>query len=135
LSITRLACLQTGQLAGRLVEDRRGAAQLAALRNVLRVVDGDEVAACKGHGDIERARLGAGRALRRHDDLMRRARRMGPQRRPGFGVVALDDEFHVELGARIIETVDRARELLGDGRLPVKRDDDRVDRQPHVGKP
>lgn len=126
------ARLQTGNVRRQSGEQRRRAAQLARLGQIFRVEHGDERSAGKRHGDIEGARLGARRALGGDHDLMRRMRRVRPQRGGGGVVVGFDHEFHVELRSRIIEAVDRAGELIGDRSLLVERDDDRVDRQSRI---
>lgn len=95
------ARLQAGDIR-RGAEARRRAAQLARFGQVFRVEYGDERPARERHRDVEGARLGARNAFRRNHDLMRRSGRMRPQRRRRRFVVGFDDEFHVELCARII---------------------------------
>ncbi len=51
-------------------EARRGETQLIRRRNVLGVVDDDELASGGRERDIERPRLGLRRARRRDDDLV-----------------------------------------------------------------
>jgi hypothetical protein len=125
--------LHAGKLRRPERERRKRIAQLARLGLVLGVVNRHERAARKGQGGRERARLGLRAGTRRRNNFERRAELKLRHFQSRFRVVRFEQKFDVELLARIIELAQCAHELRDDRRLPIQRNDDRVDRQKLVG--
>ena len=103
--------------------------ELVRLRRVLGVVDHAEFAARPAQAEIAGARLGPGRRVRNGHHFAI-GRQPGPfQREAGFVVVGFEQQLHVELLLRVVETAHVADDLLGDIRLVIERQQNGVDRQ------
>jgi hypothetical protein len=83
-------------------EARGGEPKLVGIGLVLGVIDDDQRAARRWQRDIERARLGRRQAGRGDDDVVARWQVERFERLARRLVVAFDDQFDVELAARII---------------------------------
>jgi len=88
--------------AGVADKTRRREAQLIRIGLVLGVVDDDEIAAKRGEGDVQRARLGRRPARGRDDDVVARRQAERGDRRQGLAVAPLDHQFDVELRSGVI---------------------------------
>ena len=124
--------LKAGEIARCAVKAGGGQAQLLRIGNVLGVEDREERPARFEQGEVERSRLGPGRAGRNdgHGDV-------GGQGQTGklglhAEIVGLDQEPDVELRGWIIQPRQGPEHLPQHRLLPVHRHRDGVDRQPAV---
>ncbi len=115
--------------AGRRCKHRGRAAQLVGLGGVLRVVDDDATAVSELQRVLQgpwlRARLSVGNDEDAHMRIEPGARERGLR----LLIDALDDEQHVELVLRIVDSPQRAQQVRHDASLAKKRHEHRVGRQ------
>ncbi len=126
--------LQRAKRRVRPPEDLPCFLELVGMRPVLGVVERDERAGRKRQGEIQRLRFGL-RADQRHgDDLEAPVERFLRQGGQCFAVAFLADQLDFQLGARPSQRLQRRDQIRDDGRFPVQRDDDRINRPLAVGE-
>ncbi len=94
--------LHAADVGGGARELRRRAPQLERIGAILGIEDREKLAAGERQRDVHRARLRPRLPVGSDDDVMRQVRRMRRERVPGLGIVAFDDELHLELRAWVI---------------------------------
>ncbi len=102
--------------------------QLPRVGLIFRIEHAEQRAARERERDIERPRLSARRAARRNHDLERKTTAHAPQCRDRLRIVCFDDYLYVELGARVIQPLERSDEMRDDRFLSVEGHHDRIDR-------
>ena len=127
------AGLETGHLrvAG---HDDRGAAQLQRLGTVLRVVDGDDLAAAPEQSEVEGPGLGLRLARGDHQYLQRQRGTDAAGRRDRGVVTLLEQQLHLELVAGVLDRLEGADQALDDLGLVEGRHQHGVGRQGRVGE-
>ena len=116
--------LQTGQAWRGEVEALGGVTQLQRMRPVLGIMHGNDLAAAKAQGIVERARLGARVSGRCDDDTeagVEVAPLYGGER---LGVVRFQNQTYFQLAGRIVDRPERLDELGDDRSFAIEGHDD-----------
>ena len=113
--------LEAGEFRARLRKPGGRSLELAGLRNILGVIDGEKFTAAERQGIVQCAGLGLRLSRRNHDDLDVVRQRQRSHRRLHADVLLLEDQLDVEFARRIAQPREGRHELLQDGRLTEQR--------------